>query len=206
MPFITEEIWHAIYDGNPRAKSISLTEYPQPTAYKSVKALRGMRRIQDLIEGVRARRKALEVPDKQAVPILTFWDAGSGTGSMKPEVNNVYFENKEIIFRLANVSEMVDKDFGFLERTPGLGWIEVGGPFVAVVYERQIDVPAERERLTKEIAKLEKNLTGAEKQLGNEAFLAKAPANIVEGLKKQQAENRELLAKAQAALAALPPE
>ena len=29
MPFITEEIWHAVYDGNPPAKSIALTQYPQ---------------------------------------------------------------------------------------------------------------------------------------------------------------------------------
>ena len=29
MPFITEEIWHAVYDGNPPAKSIALTRYPQ---------------------------------------------------------------------------------------------------------------------------------------------------------------------------------
>ena len=28
MPFITEEIWHALYDGNPPAKSIALTRYP----------------------------------------------------------------------------------------------------------------------------------------------------------------------------------
>jgi valyl-tRNA synthetase len=42
--------------------------------------------------------------------------------------------------------------------------------------------------------------------LGNDAFLAKAPSNVVEGLKKQQAETRQLLDKAQAALAALPEE
>ena len=28
MPFLTEEIWHAVYDGNPPAKSIALTQYP----------------------------------------------------------------------------------------------------------------------------------------------------------------------------------
>ena len=46
---------------------------------------------------------------------------------------------------------------------------------VAVIYERTIDVPAERERLTKDIAKYEKGLAAAERQLGNEGFLAKAP-------------------------------
>ena len=76
---------------------------------------------------------------------------------------------------------------------------------VAVIYERQIDVPAERERLTKEVARLVKGLLAAERQLGNEGFVAKAPAHIVEGLKKQAAETTQLKQKAEAALAALPP-
>jgi valyl-tRNA synthetase len=42
--------------------------------------------------------------------------------------------------------------------------------------------------------------------LGNENFLSKAPAQVVEGLKKQEAETRLLLEKAQAALDALPAE
>jgi valyl-tRNA synthetase len=71
---------------------------------------------------------------------------------------------------------------------------------IAIDYEAQIDVAAERERLTKEIAKYEKGLISAERQLGNEGFVAKAPAHIVEGLKKQEAETRILLEKARAAL------
>jgi valyl-tRNA synthetase len=58
--------------------------------------------------------------------------------------------------------------------------------------------------LTKDIAKYEKGLAAAERQLANEAFLKKAPPQVVEGLKKQGAETRLLLEKAQAALAALP--
>jgi len=75
---------------------------------------------------------------------------------------------------------------------------------VAVVYERQIDVAAERERLEKELAKLNKGIEAANKQLNNEGFIARAPANIVEGLKKQFAETSALKEKAEAALAALP--
>ena len=67
-----------------------------------------------------------------------------------------------------------------------------------------IDVAAERERLTRDIAKYEKGLAAAERQLGNESFLAKAPSNVVEGLKKQESETRALLEKARAALASLP--
>ena len=74
------------------------------------------------------------------------------------------------------------------------------------VRDSTIDVPAERERLTKDIARYEKGLAAAERQLGNEGFLAKAPAHVVEGLKKQEAETRLLLEKARAALDALPKE
>jgi valyl-tRNA synthetase len=76
---------------------------------------------------------------------------------------------------------------------------------VAILYERQIDVAAERERLTKEIAKYTKGLESAQKQLSSESFLAKAPAPIVEGLKKQAAETAALLKKAQDGLDDLPP-
>jgi valyl-tRNA synthetase len=77
---------------------------------------------------------------------------------------------------------------------------------VAVVYERTIDVAAERERLNKEIVKLDKAFTANESKLASETFLAKAPPHIVEGLKKQHAETTVLLEKARAGLAALPPE
>jgi valyl-tRNA synthetase len=75
---------------------------------------------------------------------------------------------------------------------------------VKIIYERQIDVPAERVRLTKDLAKYEKGLAAAERQLSNASFMAKAPAHIVEGLRKQAAETRTLHDKTKAALDALP--
>jgi valyl-tRNA synthetase len=76
---------------------------------------------------------------------------------------------------------------------------------VAVIYERLIDVPAERERLAKDLAKYEKGLAAADRQLNNEAFMAKAPSHIVEGLRKQSTETRILYDKTKSALEALPP-
>ena len=72
-----------------------------------------------------------------------------------------------------------------------------------VVYERVIDVASERERLNKDRTKFEKGLAAAHRQLGNEAFMGKAPAHIVEGLRKQAAETQMLFDKATAALAEL---
>jgi valyl-tRNA synthetase len=71
---------------------------------------------------------------------------------------------------------------------------------VRVVYERKIDVAAERERLSKEVAKLSGELQRGSAQLSNEAFLAKAPPTVVEGLKKRKGEVEVLLEKAKAAL------
>jgi len=60
------------------------------------------------------------------------------------------------------------------------------------VYEQKIDVEAECARLKKELEKYEKNIASADRQLNNEGFLAKAPAHVVEGLRKQKAENESL--------------
>jgi len=74
---------------------------------------------------------------------------------------------------------------------------------VAVIYERTIDVAVECERLTKELARFEKEVLNADRQLSNESFLAKAPAAVVEGLRKRSAELGLLIPKTRAALKSL---
>jgi valyl-tRNA synthetase len=197
MPFLTEELWHAVYDGNPPAKSIALTRFPQASyevrgawdTYAQVE----MQVLQSLITEVRALRKEIGVEEKAAVPIEVRTDAAS---------RRIAEENHDIIERLARVSEVRFVD----QIAAGLSKHSTPQFDVAVIYERTLDVTAERERLTKDIAKYEKGLAAAERQLGNEAFLAKAPAHVVEGLKKQEAETRLLLEKARTALEALPKE
>jgi valyl-tRNA synthetase len=191
MPFLTEELWHAVYDGDPPAKSIALTRFPQaaPAGSDNV-ATEQMSLLQTLIVEVRALRKEIGVEEKATAPIEVRGDALTRTAAGK---------NNAIIERLARVS-----DIRFVNAiTAGLSKHHTASFDVAVVYERTIDVAAERERLTKDIAKYEKGLAAAERQLGNEGFLAKAPAQVVEGLRKQEGETRMLLEKARAALAAL---
>jgi valyl-tRNA synthetase len=210
MPFLTEELWHALYGAIEQrvpAKSIALTRFPQAVDFPSdANSVQGMDRLQQFITTIRNRRRELGVPEKEAVAIFAVFDAGSNAGSTRPEINNVYLENEDTIRRLARVSAMERKEFDFLEKTRELGWIPAWGPELAVLYERQIDIAAERERLNKELAKYEKGLQAAEKQLSNPGFVAKAPAHIIDGLKKQAAETRALKEKAETALAALPPE
>jgi valyl-tRNA synthetase len=199
MPFLTEEIWHAIYDGNPPAKSIALTRYPTGNELLDRSALSRMMVVQNLIVAVRALRKDAGVEEKTLVPVELRVDTGLLVDA-DAGFEQITKENHAIVERLARVSEV-----RFVSSiSAGLAKHSTPQLDVAVVYERTIDVPAERERLTKDIAKYEKGLAAADRQLGNEGFLAKAPASVVEGLKKQHAETLLLLEKAKAALAALP--
>jgi valyl-tRNA synthetase len=186
MPFITEEIWHALYDGNTPAKSIALASYPKGIATPD-DSLAEMSLVQDLIGEIRTIRKEIGAEEKAVTPIEV---------CINEQLRHFVQKNTDIVERLARVAEIRYVNV-FSE---GLAKHSAATFDVAVVYEKKIDIAAERERLTKDIAKYEKGLISAERQLGNESFLAKAPAHIVEGLKKQEAETRLLLEKARAAL------
>ncbi|WP_260734989.1 valine--tRNA ligase [Tunturiibacter lichenicola] len=191
MPFLTEELWHALYNGAPPAKSIALTRYPQATDFPADPvATSAMKTLQELIVTVRALRKDLGVPEKEAAPI---------TIHASNRINALADANQDVLAKMARVQAV---EFAS-EPLTGTNARSTADFDVAVLYERQIDVPAERERLTKDLAKFEKGLAAAEKQLSNEAFTAKAPAHIIEGLRKQSAETRILYDKTKAALDAL---
>ena len=192
MPFLTEEIWHALYEGNAPAKSIALTRYPQAEDFPADDAAtHTIETMQELINTVRALRKDMAVPEREATPILLHGEN---------RILALADAHRDMLARLARVS---DVQFS-AEALTGAAARAGTGFDVALVYERQMDVPAERERLQKEIARLQKGLEAAERQLGNTGFLAKAPASVIEGLKKQQAETRNLYDKAAGAIASLP--
>jgi valyl-tRNA synthetase len=195
MPFLTEELWHALYanlETTPPEKSIALAPYPTALDFGNINADEdAMKTLQTLITTTRSLRKDLTVPEKEATPIQIH---------ASPAIGDLIQTNANMLAKLCRVSAVE------LSPTPlsGDNTRSTATFDVAVIYERQIDVPAERERLTKDLAKYTKGLEAAEKQLNNEGFLARAPQTIVDGLKKQHAETTALKQKTESALAALP--
>ena len=191
MPFLCEEIWHALYENHPPARSIALTRYPQGRQdLVDPAAEQQMVRIQELIVVVRDMRRTLGVEEKATVPILLRVASAERAGIQ---------QNQDIVHRLARVSGIE-----FVEAMPeGAGVRSAAGFDVAVIYERTIDVAVECERLKKELARLEKETANADRQLTNEGFLAKAPATVVDGIRRRSSELSVLIPKTRAALDSL---
>jgi valyl-tRNA synthetase len=178
MPFITEEIWQGMYNGEPEIRSIALAPFPQLTESQvDMEAEYLMAILQDLIVSVRNLRAEQKIEQKLKVPIQVY--------THEPATKTLIEQNRGAIERLANVETITFVE-NSLEKLAGAR--HTARFDVHVVYERKIDVAAECERLKKELEKIEKGIASGQKQLGNGQFLAKAPANVVENLRKQQEE------------------
>ncbi len=211
MPFLTEELWHAIYVGEELpARSIALASYPHGNKAKiDHHALNQITYLMDLIEGTRSYRKDRGVPENELVEL---YEVGLGSygeaGYQHESADDLIRQNEAVIKKLAKVSaifELVGPDDPDYEHL-NLSFRPTRLTDIAISYRKPIDVAAERDRLTKECSKLEKVVANDERALNDPGFTGKAPAKIVEGRKKQLAENRLLLEKARAALNGLPEE
>jgi valyl-tRNA synthetase len=106
-------------------------------------------------------------------------------------------QNQSAIQRLANVERIEEVKESLAKAAASRSTARFD---VAVIYEKKVDVAAERTRLTKDLERYTAELGRAKAQLSNEGFLAKAPAKVVEGLRKRTAELEVLIRKSEAAL------
>jgi valyl-tRNA synthetase len=193
MPFITEEIWQAMYDGKPPSPSIALAAYPRTDEKQIDPAAESqMLILQDLIVSIRNLRAELKVEPKQKVPVQIF--------TQDSALRSLFEQNQNAVERLGNVEDITfsPESLAKLPSTRSTAQFDVH-----VIYEKKIDVAAERERLTKELEKIEKEIANGQRQLSNEGFLSKAPMNVVEGLRKRAEELKIIREKAQSSLTQL---
>jgi valyl-tRNA synthetase len=142
-----------------------------------------MEMLQGTISDIRALRKDVGAEEKEPVSIRIHSNEFVVADKLR-----VFTTNTDIIERLAKVSKI---EFSQLPLS-GPNIRSSFGVDVQVLFERTIDVPAERERLTKELVKVEKRISSAQNQLNNPGFISKAPRQVVENLRKQLEEDLHL--------------
>ena len=144
--------------------------------------------IKRLIEGIRNRRAELKVAPKEKITVRIFTEASTRA---------LIDSNRNLIGQGADVDH-IEFSPESMAKVPG---VQTTNAFeVLVVYERKIDIAAERNRLSKELEKLESERGNTERQLSNQGFLAKAPATVIEGLRRRHAELEQLVPKTRVAL------
>ena len=116
------------------------------------------------------------------------------------DIRSLIERNRASLDRMANIESVTFVDASLANAA---GVRSTARFDVRVIYERKVDVAADRERIDKELAKMTGELGRAIAQLSNQGFLAKAPGKVVDGLKKRKAELEVLVQKANEALGEL---
>ena len=174
MPFITEEIWqHIPHDGI----SIMVAEWPGNDEAGLAGLVNdddeaAMTAIMESIKTIRALRLEVNAaPGKKSEVILNFTDE---------KLREVFAANEGYLTVLA-AAEPVTMLAAGAEKPENAMTGVVNGVEIYLPLKGLIDVEKETARLNKELATLDKEISRLEKKLGNQGFLAKAPAEVVAG-------------------------
>ena len=183
IPFITEELWQSVA---PMAKqqgdSIMLQTYPKADASKLDSAASAdIALLQEIVNACRSLRSEMNLSPATRVPLFAAGDAEM-LNTLAPYISS-----------LAKLSEVLV----VAELPEGDAPVSIVGGF-KLMLKVEIDVAAERERLDKEITRLNNEVAKTTAKLGNESFVARAPAAVVEQEKKRMSEFEATLLQLQA--------
>ncbi len=193
-PFITAELWErvAVVAGRKAPGSAdTVTTAPYPKADLSrvdAEADAWMSRLKALVATTRSLRSEMGLQPGDRVPLVTIGDRAF-IESAAPVL--------KALARLSEVRVMAD-DAAFTEATR-LSPVQVQGD-TRLALHVEIDVPAEVRRLTKETERLKAEVAKAQAKLGNESFVARAPAAVVEQERQRLADFTATLARVQGQL------
>jgi valyl-tRNA synthetase len=194
MPFITEELWQTVAPlaGMKTVESIMLAQYPLADVNKiNADADAWMNELQNLVDATRNLRGEMNLSPAQKAPLFI------SASSEQHDKLNTFAPYLKTLAKLSEVT--VDAQLPENQGAP----VQVVGN-VEMMLKVEIDVKAERERLSKEITRLQGEIAKANGKLNNAGFVAKAPPAVIEQEKKRVAEFGETLKKLQGQLLGLP--
>jgi valyl-tRNA synthetase len=176
MPFITEALWRRLPVAGRADESLIVAAWPVPGEWRDEDAEAQLSALIELIGAVRTLRSEYNVPVASPVEIhLTNVDGG---------LAKALDVEARALERLARVSAVRDRSNG----GAGAHAVLRGGTELFVPLADLIDLDRERDRLGKELARLESQLQATYTRLANESFTARAPAEVVDR-EREKAEN-----------------
>ncbi|MFZ4527169.1 MAG: valine--tRNA ligase [Undibacterium curvum] len=197
IPFVTEQLWQTVAplagkQLNPAGDSIMLQPYPLAVAANVNEEAEGwMSALKAMTDACRNLRGEMQLSPALRVPLLM--QAANAEDKARLQSFAPYLQ------ALAKLSEVQVVDA--LPDSPAP--VSIVGES-KLMLKVEIDVAAERERLSKEITRLETEIAKAEAKLSNESFVARAPAAVVAQEKERMANFSATLAKLREQAAKLP--
>ena len=179
MPFITEEIYQALPHEKGYLMLQSFPVYTDELAFPEDE--KTMERIMDSIKAVRENRAELKVPNSKKAHITIVTD-----------VPEMYAQAKDFLIRLASASS-VDVVTNDLENTNGMISIATADAKIYMPLAELVDVDKEKERISKELEKANKDLAFLLNKLNNEKFMSKAPQKVVDDIKAKEQKAKALI-------------
>ncbi|MCB1592736.1 MAG: class I tRNA ligase family protein, partial [Alphaproteobacteria bacterium] len=176
MPFITEEIFAATAMGTEGERLIN-SDWPEYKLSAWPEADADMGWLMRTISEIRSVRKDRGVPDAAKIPLLVKDPAEA--------VRRRFKAYEEIVFRLARI-ETIE----VVSAAPKGGILQtvVDDTMLILPVAGFIDIEKEKSNIEREIQKAEAEIAKIDKQLGNEKFVANAPAEIVDEQRSRRAE------------------
>lgn len=174
MPFITEELWQALYT---REEGVSLMISLQPKGEDVNKELLSdFEDVKNIISGIRTIRLEKNIPNKEALELEI-------TGKHKELFNS-------IIAKMCNLTSIIQVS----EKQTGSAGFLVGTTEYTVPLTDNIDTEAELKKLEAELTYTEGFLKSVQKKLSNEKFVQNAKPEIVENERKKMADAESKIA------------
>jgi len=186
MPFVTEVLWQALTGG----ESLVIADWPQASGITldPAAALR-VADVQKLVTEIRRFRSDQGLADRQKVPARLGGIEHVGlAGQVAP---------------VTALAWLTEPAAGFNATAHLEVRLSTGTVAVELDTSGTVDVGAERRRLEKDLATAQKDLAATAAKLGNEAFLAKAPGDVVDKIRERQKLAQEETDRITARLAAL---
>lgn len=187
MPYITEEIWQALPNDCESIMISRWPEYREELCFK--KEEQEFARVMEAIKGIRNARSEMNVPPSKKASVY-----------IETEYADTFNAAKAFFERLASASEVIVADKHNIDAALQ---VATESARIFIPMGELIDKDKELERLTREKAACEKDIAQLSAKASNESFTSKAPAHVVEDIKKKLAKAEELLSKLEESIKAL---